>query len=94
MLPRRRNIQPITKCTLRNRVMDATLLAIGEKVPPVVLRKTSGHLHSMKGDASILATLGWTKEASFDYTWVPKVVYQPKSLLKTAQMNTKPSENI
>lgn len=94
MLPRRRHIQPITKDTLRRRVTEATFLAIGEEVPPAVLRKTSGYLHSMKGDASILATLGWTKETSFDYTWVPKVVYRPKTTLKTSQLNTKQSGTV
>lgn len=78
MLPRRRCIQPLTRTTLCNRVTSATKTAVGTKIPPNVLRKTSGFLHSQQGDASILATLGWDSNYCFRYTWVPKIVYQEK----------------
>ena len=78
MLPKRRSIQPLTQTTLRTRVTTATKKAVGTKIPPHILRKTSGFLHSQHGDASILSTLGWDPNYCFRYTWVPKIVYQKK----------------
>lgn len=78
MLPKRRSIQALTKNTILLRVTKATQAAVGNHIPPQILRKTSGFLHSQQGDAAILATLGWSQHTSFRYTWLPKITYQSK----------------
>lgn len=75
MLPRYRSVQTLSKGTIKARVFEATTAAVGKKIPLSVLRKTCGHLHSTSSDASILSTLGWARESSFKYTWMPRVFF-------------------
>lgn len=80
MLPRYRSAWPLSKSTITHRVYEATLAAIGEKIPLRVLRKTCGHLHTIHNDSSLLSRLGWSHHYCFNYTWVPKVYFSsPKS---------------
>jgi site-specific recombinase XerC len=67
--------RPVSKNTLVKRVYSATFKATGKKIPPKVLRQTCGHLYAKNGDASILSTLGWSPQFSFDYTWLPKQIF-------------------
>jgi integrase len=59
LLPRYRSIQPLTADTIKTRVYEATQAAVEMNIPPKILRKTCGHIHSISSDASILSTLGW-----------------------------------
>jgi hypothetical protein len=79
MLPRYRSVQTLTKETIKARVFEATMAAVGKKIPLSVLRKTCGHLHSTSSDASVLSTLGWGRDYCFKYTWMPRVYFQKKS---------------
>lgn len=72
MLPRYRSVQALTKGTIQARVFEATMAAVGEKIPPKVLRKSCGNLHSSSSDASLLSVLGWSSEYCFRYTWLPR----------------------
>ncbi len=53
----------------------ATAEAVGVKIPIRVLRQTCGHIYSYRGDASMLANLGWSPEFAFQYTWLPRIYY-------------------
>ncbi|MDD4975697.1 MAG: hypothetical protein PHY93_15175 [Bacteriovorax sp.] len=72
MLPRYRSVQALTRGTIQARVYEATMAAVSEKIPPKVLRKSCGNLHSSSSDASLLSVLGWSSEYCFRYTWVPR----------------------
>jgi hypothetical protein len=76
MLPRYRSVQPLSKGTIQARVYEATVAAVGKKIPPKVLRKTCGDLHSSCSDASILSVLGWSSDYCFRYTWLPRSYFQ------------------
>ncbi|MFA6190694.1 MAG: hypothetical protein WC711_04280 [Candidatus Staskawiczbacteria bacterium] len=76
MLPRYRSVQTLTKGTILARVFEATYAAVGEKIPPKVLRKSCGNLHSTSSDASLLSALGWSSEYCFRYTWLPRSYFQ------------------
>jgi len=78
MLPRYRSVQTLTKDTIKTRVFEATMAAVGKKIPLSVLRKTCGHLHSTSSDSSILSTIGWSRDYCFKYTWMPRVYFQKK----------------
>ncbi len=78
MLPNSRNVRPLTKSTILRRIFKATQAATGQNIPPRILRHTSGHLHTIQGDASMLSSLGWSKSYCFKYTWVPKITYYRK----------------
>ena len=55
------------------RVAEATVAATGDKILPSVLRKTAGYLHIIQDDASILATLGWSRPYAFKFSYLPKI---------------------
>jgi len=76
MLPRYRSIQSLTDGTIQARVYEATMAAVNEKIPPKVLRKTCGNLHSSSSDASLLSALGWSTEYCFRYTWLPRIYFK------------------
>jgi site-specific recombinase XerD len=76
MLPRYRSVQPLTKATIQARVFEATFAATGERIPPKVLRKSCGNLHSSSSDASLLSALGWSSEYCFRYTWLPRKYFK------------------
>jgi hypothetical protein len=76
MLPRYRSVQPLSKGTIQARVYEATVAAVGKKIPPKVLRKTCGDLHSSSSDASVLSVLGWSSDYCFRYTWLPRSYFQ------------------
>jgi hypothetical protein len=50
----------------------ATIAATGERIPPSVVRRTSGHIHTHYGDASRLTKLGWSKSTSTDFSVLPR----------------------
>jgi|GEM_PF-6155981 len=54
---------------LTEKVYKATVEATGEKIPPSVLRRTSGHIYSLTGEASILRDLGWSINQSTRFLW-------------------------
>lgn len=60
--------------TLLKRVYAATTAATGHKITPKVLRQTCGHIHTRNGDGSVLATLGWSPNFAFHYTWLPRQI--------------------
>jgi len=72
-LPRYRAIRPLTNETIVARIYEATEAAVGKRITSRILRQTCGAIHSTASDASILATLGWSSDYCFNYTWVPKV---------------------
>jgi hypothetical protein len=76
MLPRYRSVQALTDSTINARVFEATVAAVGDKIPARVLRKTCGNLHSTSSDASLLSTLGWSSEYCFRYTWLPRKYFR------------------
>ena len=76
MLPRYRSVQSLTDGTIQARVYEATMAAVNEKIPPKVLRKTCGNLHSSSSDASLLSALGWSSEYCFRYTWLPRIYFK------------------
>ncbi len=63
-------------CTVRKRVREASTEATGSAIPIRVLRQTCGHIYSSNSDASLLSTMGWSSQFSFDYTWLPRSYYQ------------------
>lgn len=79
MLPRYRSVQALTAGTIQARVFEATIAAVGKKIPPKVLRKTCGNLHSSSSDASLLSALGWSSEYCFKYTWLPRNYFNQKN---------------
>lgn len=58
--------------TMLKKIYSATSEATGHKITPKVLRQTCGHLHTRNGDGSVLATLGWSPNFAFHYTWLPR----------------------
>ena len=60
---------------MRVRVYKATQEATGENIHLSVLRRTSGHIHSMRGEASILTTLGWSRDYATDFIWRQRRLY-------------------
>jgi site-specific recombinase XerD len=66
--------RPMHPQTLLNRIYNATTQATGHRIMPKVLRQTCGHLHTRNGDGSVLATLGWSPNFAFHYTWLPRHV--------------------
>ena len=71
--------RPIGDEALRIRVYKATIEATGEMIPLSVLRRTSGHIHSMKGEASILTTLGWSRDYATDFIWRQRKLYSSEN---------------
>ena len=51
---------------------EATLAATGTRIPPNVVRRTSGHIHTDHGDASRLTKLGWSKSMATDFSFLPR----------------------
>ena len=64
--------RPIISKSLLVKVYEGTLEATGEKIPPSVLRRTSGHIYSKTGEASILCDLGWSKRYAPEFLWKQK----------------------
>lgn len=64
---------------VRKLVKTATASATGIAIPPRVLRQTCGHIMTRGCDGSTLATLGWSQQFAFHYTWLPRVQFQAKS---------------
>lgn len=71
--------RPIGDEALRIRIYKATQEATGEYIPLSVLRRTSGHIHSMRGEASILTTLGWSRDYATDFIWRQRKLYSPQN---------------
>ena len=64
---------------IRALIKKATLNATGVPIPSRVLRQTCGHLMTRGDDASALGHLGWSPQFAFHYTWLPRILFQPKS---------------
>ena len=64
-----RSNRPISVTELCKRVYQATNDAVGEEIPPSVLRRTCGHIYSTTGEASILIDLGWSKNCASQFLW-------------------------
>jgi hypothetical protein len=64
--------------TVCNRIKKATAEAIGHTIAGRILRQTCGHIYSSKADSSILATLGWSDQFAFHYSWLPRTYVTKK----------------
>jgi len=64
--------RPLGQDCVRIRINKASIAATGVAIHPKVLRQTCGHIYSRNQDASILATLGWSPQFAFHYTWLPR----------------------
>jgi site-specific recombinase XerD len=56
---------------------EASLAATGQRIPPNVVRRTSGHIHTNHGDASRLTKLGWSKSTATDFSFLPRNYFSP-----------------
>jgi len=63
---------------IRSLIKKATAYATGTEISPRVLRQTCGHVMTRGDDASVLGHLGWSPQFAFHYTWLPRVLFQPK----------------
>ncbi|MEO5969863.1 MAG: hypothetical protein ABIQ95_08040 [Bdellovibrionia bacterium] len=70
--------RPISREWIRKQFLKITHSVAGTPMTASTLRKTCGHLHSITGDASILASLGWSRDFAFAYTWLPRQYVTPK----------------
>ena len=57
---------------------EATVAATGTRIPPNVVRRTSGHIHTDYGDASRLNKLGWSKATCHDFSYKPRTYFSAK----------------
>ena len=64
--------RPISREWVRKQFLKITYSVTGMPLTASTLRKTCGHLHSLTGDASMLASLGWSRDFAFAYTWLPR----------------------
>ena len=69
--------RPLRTQSILERFHRASVLATGVNIPLNVVRRTCGHIHSMQGDASILARMGWSKNHTSNFLWRPRVLYSP-----------------
>ncbi|MEO5970877.1 MAG: hypothetical protein ABIQ95_13195 [Bdellovibrionia bacterium] len=76
--------RPLRQNYICSMVSKGTQLATGNVVPYRILRQTCGHLQTHSGDASALSRLGWSAAYSFNYTWMPRIYYTPKSKTQEA----------
>ena len=74
--------RPIGSEVFLIRVHKATLEATGEKIPPSVIRRTSGHIYSLRGEASILTYLGWSRDYASDFVWRQRRLFKDTRKLK------------
>ena len=68
--------KPCGREKVRELVLSLTEKVTGRPIPSNVLRQTCAHIHSMRGDASILTTLGWSRITAFRYSWAPRVFHK------------------
>lgn len=71
--------RPIGDEALRIRIYKATQEATGGFIPLSVIRRTSGHIYSMRGEASILTTLGWSRDYATDFIWRQRKLHSPQN---------------
>lgn len=72
-----RSTRPMTIDQIIDLFCEATIAATGVRIPPNVVRRTSGHIHVDHGDASRLAQLGWSKATCSSFSWLPRTYYSP-----------------
>jgi site-specific recombinase XerD len=72
-----RNNRPLRSLAIRKRFYRATLAATGIKIPPNVLRRTSGHIHLNHNDASMLMRFGWSQDYCHDFICKPRKFFTP-----------------
>ena len=70
--------RPLRTLAIVKRFEKATLLACGYSVPMNIVRRTSGHIYSIQGDAAVLTEMGWSKDYSFDFMWRPRRLFTGK----------------
>lgn len=63
-----RSIRPLSMTTVIDIFCRASIAATGQRIPPNVVRRTSGHIHVDYGDASRLTKLGWSKTHSNEFS--------------------------
>jgi hypothetical protein len=72
---RDRSTRPLAVGRVIDLFCDATIAATGQRIPPNVVRRTSGHIHVDRGDASRLTKLGWSKTYSHAFSYRPRTYF-------------------
>lgn len=72
-----RSTRPLTIDTVINYFYKATIAATGQRIPPNVVRRTSGHIHVDHGDASRLTKLGWSQSYCHGFSYLPRTYFTP-----------------
>jgi hypothetical protein len=81
LLLRRSSVRRDNRHVGLNYVLDlfyqATRAATGVRIPPNVVRRTSGHIHTHHGDASRLTKLGWSLSTASDFSTLQRRYFSP-----------------
>jgi site-specific recombinase XerD len=78
LILRKRSNRHLDFRTVMDFYYEAVIAATGNKLPPNVVRRTSAHIHTRYGDASLLAKLGWAQRHCHDFSIYPRTYFSPK----------------